>query len=132
MDPEREYSIIYSLWNYISYCSNYLHNRGKIVGIMINTIILLVIPFLFIGIINRVKAIWAGKKGTPIFQSFYDFVKLLKKREVISDTTSFLFKIAPSVYLAAIIFAFLLIPLTNQRALIFFPGDFILFSYILG
>ncbi len=98
----------------------------------INIIFLLIIPFIFIGIINRVKAIWAGKKGTPIFQSFYDFIKLLKKNEVISTTTSILFKIAPSVYLAAIIFASLFVPMINQKSLISIPGDFILFSYILG
>lgn len=100
--------------------------------VVLNILILLVIPFVFIGFINRVKAIWAGKKGTPIFQSFFDFIKLLKKGEVISNSTSFLFKIAPSIYLASIIFASLLVPIINQRALIFFPGDFILFSYILG
>jgi len=102
------------------------------VEFFINLFIILVLPFLFIGVINRTKALWAGKKGVPLFQSLFDFIKLLKKSEVISNTTSFVFKIMPSVYLASVIFACSLIPMVNHKALFSFSGDFILFAYILG
>src|SRR4030042_895634 len=98
----------------------------------INILILAIFPFIFLGIINRVKALWAGKKGVPILQSFYDFIKLLKKSEVISNTASFLFKIGPSVYLASIVFSCALVPIVNHKAFISFPGDFIFFIYIMG
>lgn len=94
--------------------------------------LLLFSPFLYAGIINRVKAIWSGRKGTPLLQTFYDFVKLLQKGEVISKTTSFIFKIAPSINIAIIIFAFLIIPIPGYGSIIKFPGDFILFAYILA
>ncbi len=100
--------------------------------ILFQIFILLFAPFLFLGIINRVKAIWAGKKGSPIFQPFFDFQKLLRKNEVISKTTSFVFRIAPTFNLAAVIFAFLLIPIPSFGSTISFNGDFILFTYILG
>ncbi len=89
-------------------------------------------PFLFLGIINRIKAMWAGRKGSPLIQPLYDFLRLLRKGEVISKTTSIIFKIAPAVNLSSVIFAFLILPLPAIGAVISFDGDFILFAYALG
>ncbi|MBN2544733.1 MAG: NADH-quinone oxidoreductase subunit H [Spirochaetes bacterium] len=100
--------------------------------IFINLIIIIIMPFLFIGMINRTKALWAGKRGVPLFQFLYDFIKLLKKGQVISNTTSFVFQMMSVIYLASVIFACSLIPMVNHRAFFSFPGDFILFAYILG
>ena len=91
-----------------------------------------VLPFLFIGIINKTKARWAGRKGASVFQPYYDFLKLLRKGEVISKTTSFVFRIAPSLNIAAALFAMLFIPIPFIGSIIHFPGDFILFTYALG
>jgi formate hydrogenlyase subunit 4 len=99
---------------------------------VLNFFVLLVLPFLFLGMINRVKAFWAGRKGASIFQPFYDFTRLLKKGEVISTTTSFVFQIAPTVTFASILFAGFLAPMAGHKALFAFQGDFILFAYILG
>ena len=82
--------------------------------VIIQICFLIASPFLFLGVINRVKAIWGGRKGPPILQSLYDFLKLLRKGEVISKTTSIVFKIAPSVNIAAVLFAFLTIPVPGQ------------------
>lgn len=95
-------------------------------------VILLSMPFLFIGFINRTKSLWAGRKGAPLLQPFYDFRKLLGKGEVISKTTSIIFRLAPSVNVAAVIFAALLVPEPQRSAFIAFPGDFVLFAYSLG
>ncbi len=100
--------------------------------LLIQICFLLVSPFLFLGIINRIKALWAGRKGSPIIQPLFDFIKLLKKGEVISKTTSFIFRIAPTFNIATVIFAFLLIPIPAFGSTISFEGDFILFAYILG
>jgi formate hydrogenlyase subunit 4 len=89
-------------------------------------------PFFFLGIINRVKAIWAGRKGAPLLQQYYDFSKLLNKSEVISKTTSFVFQLAPTINVAAVITALLIIPVPLIGSVINFPGDFVLFAYILG
>jgi formate hydrogenlyase subunit 4 len=95
-------------------------------------LIMLILPLIFVGLINRVKAVWAGRKGASIWQPIYDFIKLIRKGEVISKTTSFVFRITPSINIAAMIFAALIIPLPQQKALIAFPGDFVLFAYTLG
>jgi len=100
--------------------------------IVLHFIILLIAPFLFIGLINRTKALWAGRLGPPLFQTVYDVRKLLSKGEVISRTTSFVFRLGPPLQVAAVLFAALLLPLPGQPSLFGFPGDFILFAYTLG
>lgn len=99
---------------------------------LLNLFILLAYPFLFMGIINRVKAFWAGRKGPSLVQPFLDFVKLLKKGDVTSRTTSFIFQIGPLVYLASVFLSGLLLPILNHRSVIDFEGDFILFIYLLA
>lgn len=89
-------------------------------------VMLLTLPLLFVGIINKLKARFVGKRGASIYQPYYDFTKLLKKGEVISNTTSLIFRLAPSVNLACVILAGLLLTVCH------FNGDFILFSYVLA
>lgn len=95
-------------------------------------IIICFLPFVFLGIINRTKAIWAGRCGAPILQPFFNFTKLIKKSEVISETTSFIFRLSPAIQLATVLFALLLVPVPGQSALLHFKADFVLFSYVLG
>jgi len=94
--------------------------------------LVIISPFFFIGIINRIKSIWSGRKGPSIFQPYYDFLKLLHKGEVISKTTSFIFKITPSINIAAVLFALLILPIPGVGSVINFPGDFVLFAYVLA
>lgn len=96
------------------------------------TVIVIFSAPLFIGIINKVKAIWAGRKGASVFQPYFDLSKLFKKGEVISKTTSFVFEIAPTLNLAAVIFALLFIPFPYIGSVLKFDGDFIIFAYSLG
>ena len=98
----------------------------------LNILILFFFPFLFIGIINRVKAFWGGRKGQPIFQSFFDFVKLLKKGQVISKNSSLIFQITPTIYLVTVILAGLIVPMVNYQNIFSFDGDFLIFAYILA
>ena len=93
---------------------------------MMQLILLLILPFLFTGIINKLKAILVGKQGAPVFQQYFDFIKLLQKGEVISKTTSFVFQIAPSINLTCTIIAAVIVTFFH------FEGDFILFAYVLA
>lgn len=99
---------------------------------ILNIVLLLVLPFLFLGTINRVKSVWAGRKGPSIFQPLHDFRKLLAKSEVVSTTTSSIFRFGPAVSFTSVLLAGLLVPMVNRHAVIGFEGDFILFAYILG
>ncbi len=87
-------------------------------------------PFIFAGVILRVKSIWAGRQGPSVFQPFNDFIKLLKKGEVISTTGTFITQIAPSISVVSLITASLLLPIGFSSGIIGFRGDFILFIYL--
>jgi len=100
--------------------------------ILLNILILLFFPFLLIGLINKTKAIWSGRKGASIFQPYYDFFKLLHKGEVISKNSSFVFILFPAIYFSTVFFAGLLLPIIDHKAAISFEGSFILFIYIMA
>jgi formate hydrogenlyase subunit 4 len=93
---------------------------------------MLLLPFLFSGIINRIKAIVAGRKGQSLIQPFFDVVRLLKKGEVRSETTSYVFWFYPAIALSCTLFAGLLVPTFTGKSVISFEGDFVLFTYMLG
>ena len=99
---------------------------------LVNLIILLFVPFLMMGVIKKTKTFWAGKKGPSILQPLYDFIRLLKKDFVISRTTSAVFKIAPVVNFAAVLFAAMFVPLASGSALINVPLGLIIFAYTLS
>jgi len=97
---------------------------------IIHIAILLVLPPLLLGVINRIKAKFAGRVGPPLFQTYYDIIKLMRKDMVISDTTSWVFIAGPAITLVAVLLAGLLIPLGRFAAPINFTGDLILFAYL--
>ena len=104
----------------------------SMITIGLNIALILVLPFVMEGVIRRGKAFWGGRKGPRIIQPFYDVLRLLRKGEVVSKTATFVFRMAPTVSLAAIAAAALLVPLAGNRAVISFNGDFIVFAYLLA
>ena len=84
------------------------------------------------GIINRVKAKFAGRHGKPLLQTYYDIAKLLGKGEVISRTTTWTFAAAPAIALAGTACAMALLPLGGAPSPLAFAGDFVLAAYLLG
>lgn len=86
----------------------------------IQSMILIVVAPLFIGILKRMKAIIRGYEGTSICQPYYDIKKLLSKNRVISKSSSFITTIGPTIILAAAILSAFLIPViwTTSKALI--------------
>ena len=87
---------------------------------------------LLLGIINRTKALFAGRRGMPLLQLYYDVWKLLRKGAVYSRATTWVFGAGPIVGLAAVVAAMALVPFGKMPALVAFPGDLILFAYLLG
>ena len=99
---------------------------------LLNLLILLLVPFLMMGVIRKTKAFWGGRKGCSVFQPLWDFTKLIKKDFVISKTTSAVFKISPVVNLSAALSAALLVPMSAGTIILNLPVGFVLFAYILG
>jgi len=98
----------------------------------IHILLALLLPPLLLGVINRTKAVFAGRNGPPLLQSYYDLVKLFQKGSVFSTTTTWIFRAAPVVGLVTTAIAVLFVPLVESTAPISFKGDMILLAYLLG
>ena len=101
-------------------------------GIALNTLFMLIVAISITGVINRCRALLAGRKGLPFFQHIYNVRLLMRKGAVYSSTTTILFRIAPAVYLGSAIVAMLFIPVADLNPLISFEGDVICFAYLLA
>ena len=99
---------------------------------MLIFILILIAAIFFSGIIIRTKSIFSGRKGPGILQPIKDVIRLFRKGAVYSQTTSFVFQIAPTVYFASVIMAMLVVPFGQYKGLISFNGDFIFFAYVLA
>jgi formate hydrogenlyase subunit 4 len=84
------------------------------------------------GLINKVKAVMAGRTGPPVFQLYYDLLKLSRKEAVFSRTTTWIFLAGPVASVAVGLVAALLVPFGHAPAPIHFEGDMILFAYLFG
>lgn len=96
-----------------------------------------VLPALFLaplllGIIGKTKALVAGRKGAPLLQPYRDLYRLMGKGAVYSRTTTWVFRAAPSVSLAALLLACLMLPAGPLGAPLAFAGDLVLFAYLLA
>ena len=92
---------------------------------------LLLAPFL-LGVINRVKAVFAGRTGQPLLQAYHDLLRLLRKGAVYSRTTTWIFRAGPVIGLASVLVALSVVPFGNIPAPIHFGGDLLLLAYGLG
>src|SRR5438876_8347775 len=100
--------------------------------ILIHLLLLLAMPPLLLGVINKTKAAFAGRIGPPLLQPYYDLAKLMRKGAVYSRTTTWVFRASPVVGLAAVALGAALVPFGSSAAPLSFPGDIVLFAYLLG
>jgi formate hydrogenlyase subunit 4 len=84
------------------------------------------------GIINKVKAWVAGRRGPPVLQLYFDLTKLWRKGVVLSTAVSPAHVIGPAVAWVAILGAALLLPVGPAGASLSFRGDALLFVYLLA
>jgi formate hydrogenlyase subunit 4 len=84
------------------------------------------------GIINKVKAWVAGRRGPPVLQLYYDLARLWQKSVVLSNLASPGFVIGPAVAWIALMGAAMLMPLGPAGAALSFRGDVLLVIYLLA
>lgn len=97
---------------------------------LFNTAVVVAVALLLPGVINRTRAILAGRKGVTMYQHLNNVHLLLRKGAVYSSTTTFLFRAVPAVYLGATLTALLFVPVGNLRPLLSFEGDVVMFAYL--
>jgi formate hydrogenlyase subunit 4 len=98
----------------------------------LHVLLALTMPPLLLGVINKTKALFAGRRGPPLLQPYYDLIKLFQKGSVFSTTTTWVFRAGPVVALVTAALALLLVPFANSPAPISFNGDLIVLAYLLG
>jgi len=91
----------------------------------------LVLAPLLLGLINRVKAFFAGRQGRPLLQLYWDLARLVRKDMVLSRTTTPLFLLGPAVCLACLVVCLALVPLGGP-SLVSFSGDLLVLLGLLG
>ncbi|GAB4144859.1 MAG: NADH-quinone oxidoreductase subunit H [Planctomycetota bacterium] len=87
---------------------------------------------LMLGLVNRTKAFFAGRKGPPLLQVWSDLWRLMRKGMVLSRTTTPVFLLGPAASTIAVILAAAMLPLGHHGPPLSFPGDLILFAYLLA
>jgi len=95
-------------------------------------VLVLALPIVLVGLVNRTKSWWAGRKGPRLLQSASDLRRLLGKRPVISTVASPLFRMSAYVVLVCGLAAASMVPMLGQFAPVQFSHDFIVVAYTLG
>lgn len=84
------------------------------------------------GVINKVKAWVAGRRGPPVLQLYYDLARLWRKGVVLSTAVSPVHVAGPAVAWMAILGSALLLPLGPGGEAGSFRGDALVFIYLLA
>jgi len=92
----------------------------------------LLLPPLLPGLINKVKAFAAGRRGPPVLQLYYDLARLWKKSVVQSTVASPAFVAGPAVAWTAILAGAMLVPVGFVGTGLSFRGDVVLLLYLLA
>jgi len=88
---------------------------------------------LLVGTLRTLKARLVGRRGPAPWQPFFDLRKLLGKTPVVSDTTSWIFRVTPYVLVSAMLVAALAAPVLTSRPPLAFAGIILLMSlFLLG
>lgn len=103
-----------------------------VVSFVLKLLLVFLFPPLLLGIINRTKAFFGGRQGPPLIQPYYDLWRLLHKGTVQSNVTTWLFRAGPVFALATSTLASMFIPFLQSSFVASFPGDLLLFVYLLA
>ncbi len=100
--------------------------------ILLRLAVWLLLAPLLPGLINKVKAWVAGRRGPPVLQLYYDLARLWQRGVVLSTLASPGFVAGPAVAWVAVLGAALLVPLGPLGSVLSFRGDAILLLYLLA
>src|SRR5712692_9358337 len=81
-------------------------------------------------VLVRTKSVMAGRDGPPLLQPYRDVWKLARRGAVYSESTSWIFRMGPTVGLASLILALTMIPFGGLPSLSAFSGDFVAIIYL--
>ncbi|MBE0544565.1 MAG: NADH-quinone oxidoreductase subunit H [Verrucomicrobia bacterium] len=100
--------------------------------ILLRLVLWLLLAPLMPGLVNKVKAWVAGRRGPPVLQLYYDLAKLWRKGVVLSTAVSPAHIAGPAVAWIALLGAAMLLPVGPGGTVMAFRGDALLFVYLLA
>lgn len=100
--------------------------------VALSIITILTAPVLIFSTIVKVKAFFAGRKGAPLLQPYYEIIKLFNKNIIISETASYLFIIGSIITFISSLMVILFIPIVNRESFFSFTGDLIFLVYLMS
>ena len=103
-----------------------------LITMVFRLLVWLVIAPLLPGVINKVKAWVAGRRGPSLFLLYYDLAKLWRKSTVVSELASPGFVAGPAVAWVALAFSASLVIGAGGGSVLSFRGDALLLIYLLA
>jgi len=97
---------------------------------LIQVLIVAVGAPLLIGIVRKIKARLQGRRGSPIWQPYFDLRKLFAKDAVISENTSWIFRFTPYLLAATMLLSALIVPMLTTATSIGELGNIIVLMYL--
>lgn len=97
--------------------------------------ILFVLAFapLYAGVLARLKEMVQSKRGPSVVQPYRDIWKLFHKDQIVSDQTTWIFRVTPCLVFVMPIFVAILIPVLTDYPLVFaFMGDMLAGGFFPG
>ena len=92
--------------------------------------LIIVLAPLLTGIIKKTKAFFQTRKGPSIFQPYFDLYKYMQKESVVSEHTSWIFRVTPLIYLSSMLVVAAIVPVVATQSFLGFTGDLILIVYL--
>lgn len=108
-----------------------LDAASVIIGV-IQALVLVILAPLLTGIMRKTKARTQKRIGSSILQPYYDLIKLMKKDEVISESSSWLFKVTPWINFVSVVTAACFVPVMIFYSPFGFAGDLLLVVGLFG
>ncbi|MGB7549884.1 MAG: NADH-quinone oxidoreductase subunit H [Terracidiphilus sp.] len=99
---------------------------------VIQALLLVAIAPLVRGVVARVKARIQNRRGASVWRPYADLLKLLRKQDLVPETASGLFRLAPVILFAVTVTAAAFVPVLHPSAVFGVGGDFILLVYLLA
>ncbi len=100
-----------------------------VIGLLQALLILLTAP-LFSGFSRVLRAKMHSRHGPPLLQNYRDIAKLMKRQEVVSSQTSWVFRATPTITMISMLLVAMIIPMFTSESPFGWVGDLILVIYL--
>src|SRR5439155_19693428 len=85
---------------------------------------------LLVGMIRKTKARLQGRRGANVRQPYWNLRKLLIKEVIISENTSWIFRLTPYVVMGTMLLSAFIVPVLTTAGALQFLGNIILLMYL--